>query len=64
MVNKIIEIVFWISQIIFFFRYYFSQTPLMSDEYYIIFSRYWTEIFGIGILPLLALVILNNRYVS
>ena len=39
--------------------YYFSQTFLMADERYIVFSRYWTEIIVIGILPLVALILLN-----
>lgn len=37
----------------------FEPTELMADERYIMFSRYWTEIIVIGILPLLALICLN-----
>ena len=37
----------------------YKQTTLMQDERYIIFSRYWTEIVVIGILPILALIMLN-----
>lgn len=40
-------------------RYTFVPTAIMSDERYIMFSRYWTEIFVTGVLPLLALVFLN-----
>jgi len=40
-------------------RYSFAPTEIMSDERYIMFSRYWTEILVTGVLPLLALVFLN-----
>lgn len=37
-----------------------KRTPeILSDERYIMFSRYWTEIFVTGVLPLVALVYLN-----
>ena len=40
-------------------QYSFVPTDIMGDERYIMFSRYWTEIFVTGVLPLLALVFLN-----
>ena len=36
-----------------------DPTPFMGDERYVMFSRYWTEIIVIGVLPLIALVALN-----
>ncbi len=37
----------------------FQTAAILSDERYIMFSRYWTEIFVTGFLPLVALVYLN-----
>ena len=40
-------------------KYSFGPSEIMSDERYIMFSRYWTEIIVTGALPLIALVFLN-----
>jgi hypothetical protein len=44
--------------------YSFVPTEIMGDERYIMFSRYWTEIFVTGVLPLVALVFLNHGIYS
>lgn len=39
----------------------FAPSELLGDHMYTVFSRYWTEIIVSGLLPLLALIVLNHR---